>query len=211
LPNPASCTIGSWMPQYQGTCVVQWHCVPNSNTTPANTPEAKITCQPEIADVGMTIAISYSCANSKSSKGDGFSTGGKLSGSAKATLVSPSEDAKVATYGLTCEGEDAQTKKKITAGAECKVQISKQSMVVVANPQSVVPGETSAIGWITTGMKSCTISSPDMPDFTTANASNTSVNGMATTDKIYRKTEVILKCESASGVTKSVSTFIDVK
>jgi len=210
-PSPVSCTVGNWMPQYSGSCVVTWHCVPDPNKAPGPKPEAKISCEPSIADIGMTIAISYTCTNAKTSEGEGFSTDDKLSGSAEVVLAASSTDAKSREYGITCEGEDEKTKEKLTSSAQCRVEIAKQSMVLVANPQQVVAGETSSIGWITTGMKSCAVSSPDMPDFTAANASNTSVNGMTTTDKIYRKTEVILKCESASGVTKSVTTTINVK
>jgi len=200
-PNPAACTAGSWMPQYQGACIVQWHCVPRPV---AQNPQANISCQPAVADVGMNVAITYSCVNATSSEGAGFSTGGKLAGSATAVVVAPQEGNTV-IYGITCKREQQ------TVTEQCKVEVSKPSIVLIANPREVVRGEKSTIGWVTAGMRSCIISSQDMPEFTERNASNTSVNGMATTDSILSEVTVTLKCTTLGGGTKSATATVSPK
>ena len=204
LPNPESCTVGTWQPQYNGACIVQWHCVPKPGGT--GDPEAKISCQPQIADVGMTLAITFSCANSKTSEGEGFSTDGKLSGSATTVVTAAAKNGDEKVYQLTC----ANAEKK-TSSAQCKVQVSKTSIVLIANPQSVASGEAASVGWVTTGMKSCIVSSPDLPDFTAKNAANTSVNGMASTGPITSDATIDLKCTTAAGSTKTATTKITVK
>lgn len=200
-PNPAACTTGTWVPSYNGACVTNWQCIQTKQIPAA--PEAKITCEPSTADVGMDIAISYSCTNSARSDGEGFNTDGRLQGRDRVTIGSDAD--KTATYTLTCK------KGELTTSARCTVQVSKPSIVMVANPQTVAPGEASSIGWITTGMKSCTVSSDDMPSFTERNASNTSVNGMATTDPINGSVDVTLRCTTLGGATKSAVTTIRVQ
>jgi hypothetical protein len=75
---------------------------------------------------------------------------------------------------------------------------------------SVKSGESSTIGWLTSGMQKCVVSSPDMPDFTAANASNTSVNGMATTSPLTDPARILLTCTTIGGATKSATTTVSV-
>ena len=184
--------------------MVEGHCVPKPGGT--GDPEAKISCQPQIADVGMTVAITFSCANSKTSKGEGFSTGDKLSGATTTEITSAAKNGEEKVFQLTCANAEEKT-----SSAQCKVQVVKTSIVLVSNPQSVVSGEAASIGWVTTGMKSCIVSSPDLPDFTSKNAANTSVNGMASTGPITSDSTIDLKCETAAGSTKTATTVIRLK
>lgn len=200
-PPASSCTSGTWKPVQNGACVSSWQCVPSGAS---GNPTAQLSCQPKVADVGMSIAISYACGNSTGSSATGFSTNGALSGSATATTTVPSAGASTNVFTLTCSNQ-AQT-----ASAQCTVQIAKPSIVLVANPKAVKSGEASTIGWITSGMQSCVVSSPDQADFTARNAANTSVSGMATTSPITAATQIDLNCETHGGDVRAASTTITV-
>ncbi|MEY4747264.1 MAG: hypothetical protein RLZZ416_313 [Candidatus Parcubacteria bacterium] len=196
-PPAANCTSGSWRATYSGVCIVGWQCVPKD----AGAPKAEISCQPDVADVGMSIAISFSCS-SGTAKGGGFDTGGSSSGSASATIQRPPQGSNTATYNLTCDNNGQ------TAGAQCSIQIGIPSIILVANPKTVNQGSESLIGWITTGMKSCVISSPDQQDFTDRNASNTSPNGTAKTSPIKKNSDFTLRCETLAGGTRDATVSV---
>ena len=185
-------------------------CMPGGDETkpptpPRYPPTAQISCQPQVADPGMTIAISYSCSSGRAT-GTGFTAKRQPSGSATATVAVPPAGINVATYGLTCSGE--QDRGAASAHAQCAIQISRPSIVLVANPKTVQSGETSLLGWITSGMQSCVISSPQQDDFTARNASNTSPNGTAETSPVTTLSTFILHCETLGGSTKEASTTI---
>ena len=207
-PSALSCQNGTWKPTQSGACTTGWQCVPGGapggGPIASTTPTAQISCQPRIADVGMSIAISYSCTNATASVGAGFSTNGALSGSTTTIIAAPPGNTNTATYALTC------TNLGRTADAQCSVQVAKLSIVLVANPEAVQSGKTSALGWVTSGMKSCVISSPDLPDFTSQNASNTSVNGTATTPPLTSAANFVLKCVTLGGGTREASTKVKV-
>jgi len=199
------CTNGSWKPvTTQGSngrqCTTNWQCTPSN----AVTPTAELSCQPKVADVGMSVAISFSCANATGSSGagGGFSTDNQTSGSTTTVIATPPAGATGITYALTCRNQN------LTARAECSVQISKPTIVLLANPKNVVSGESSRVGWVTSGMQSCVVSSPQMPGFTTQNANNKNVNGVATTSPLTRNTTVVLTCQTIGGSTKAASTTI---
>lgn len=166
-------------------------------------PTASISCQPKVADVGMSVAITYSCGNSTSSVGNGFTTDGALSG-ATSTIVNAPQNAKAMNFQITCLNQAA------TAREECSVEIARPSIVLVANPQTVPSGEASTIGWVTSGMQSCTVSSPQMLDFTTRNAARTNANGSATTSPITDTVDVVLKCATAAGGTRTATTTVGI-
>lgn len=172
--------------------------------TPGGAPSAQISCQPKVADVGMSVAVSYSCGNSTSSAGSGFDTGGATSGSASVTVDNPPAGATAVTYGVQCRSAAS------AASAQCTVQLARPSIILVANPKVVEPNASSTIGWLTTGMDSCVISSPDLPEFTAQNALNTSVNGTALTPAIPHATEFILTCTTLGGATRDASVFVRV-
>lgn len=202
-PAVSGCLSGSWRPvttklSNGHQCTSSWQCVP-SNVTP---PTAELSCQPKVADVGMTIAISFACSGATGSTGGGFSTQDATSGSTTTVIATPPAGATTITYGVTCRNQS------LTARAECSVQIAKPTIVLLVNPKVVPSGEASTVGWITSGMQACTVSSPQMPGFTTQNASKKNVNGVATTSPITRETQVVLTCDTLGGGTRVASTTI---
>ncbi len=207
-PDPAGCANGTWKPTYNGACVGSWQCVPSGTGTGTNgSLTAQISCNPQVADVGMSIAIAYSCS-AGTSTGTGFQTNGAQSGSALATTTNPAAGSNSASYGLTCNSAGT------VATAQCSVQVGKPSIVLIANPKDVASGGQSALGWITSGMQSCVISSPDIPAFTTQNAGNTNVNGTATTPPLTKTATTsyafVLHCVTVGGGTRDASTTVTV-
>ncbi len=204
-PQPTSGCNGSWRPvttqaQNGRQCTSNWQCVP-SNATP---PTAQMSCQPKVIDAGMSVAISYSCGNATGSTGTGpgFSTDNNTSGTSTAQVTEVPDDATRVNFALTCRNEN------LTARAECSVQIARPTIVLIANPRTVQAGESSRVGWVTSGMKSCEVWSPQMPGFSVANQSNTNINGTATTSPISRDTTVLLTCETIGGAEKEA--YIDI-
>ncbi|OGG50933.1 hypothetical protein A2763_02760 [Candidatus Kaiserbacteria bacterium RIFCSPHIGHO2_01_FULL_54_36] len=204
-PAASGCSVGSWRATYSGTCVAGWQCIPSATSTSPTSTAATLTCAPEVADVGMPINISYSCAAGTASS-TGFTVTTQPSGTTTATIANPPAGANTATYALMCSNEGK------TAGAQCSVQINKPSIILVANPKSVVSGRTSLIGWTTTGMNACVISSPadDQALFTYRNSSNTSKSGAAETSAITKATTFVLTCETMAGAIKSASISVGV-
>lgn len=168
------------------------------------TPTAQISCSPQTADVGQTIAISFGCGNASGSAGSGFDTGNQLSGSASTTISNPPAGAKSATYALLCRNQSATTQ------AQCSVAITRPSIILVANPKVIAVNASSTIGWVTTGMQSCVISSPDSQQFTAQNATNNSVNGVAITPALASSASFILNCTTMGGQSKSATTVVQV-
>lgn len=198
-PDASGCSGGTWKPTYTGACVSGWQCTSSQGDGPA----AQISCQPEIADVGMDIAITYSCAAGTSS-GAGFSTGGTQSGATTTTITSVPANTNTATYTLTC------TDAGRSSNTSCKVQIGKPTIVLAANPAEVDEDEASTLGWVTSGMKSCVISSPDLEDFTNQNAHIENVNGTVTTPELDEDTDFVLKCTTVGGGTREATIRIKV-
>ena len=207
-PDPSQCTVGAWQQIYQSNqCPTSWQCVPSSSGTPAlpaTQPTATLSCEPQVADVGMSVSISFSCGNATDSAGSGFDTKDNLSGSRTKTVAAPPAGDNTVSYGLTCINQN------LTAGAQCSVEINQPSIVLIANPSSVPSGASTAIGWVTSGMQSCTVSSPDTPAFTAANAGNTSVNGVATTPALTAPMTVDLDCQTLGGGTDDATTQVTV-
>jgi hypothetical protein len=206
-PSQPQCAAGATAQPLSASgngCVTGYQCVPLNGSTLSGTPTPQISCSPQIADVNESVAISYSCQNATGSSGGGFSTNNQLSGSASSTISAPPAGSNTANFGLTC------TNNGQIASAQCKVQINQPAIDLVANPQAVPSGQTSSIGWVTAGMQSCVISSPDDATFTTANASSTRVSGVATTDPITGPTNFTLTCQTLGGQTKSATTQVTV-
>ncbi len=175
-------------------------------TTPTgNDPKAQISCSPQSADVGMSVAVSFSCLNSNTSSGSGFSTNNQLSGSATPVVTAPTIGSNSVTYGVTCSKEGK------TDSAQCTVEVNKTSIVLVANPKNVERREESNIGWVTAGMQSCTISSPQLSDFTNNNTGNTSTSGVVRTPPLTNDATFVLTCTSRSGATKTAETKVEVE
>ncbi len=206
-PAASSCTVGTWQQQRQSNnCPTYWSCVSNNanNTNNATQPSASLSCQPQTANIGMTVTMSYSCTNATGSSGSGFNTNSQLSGSATASIAAPSAGTNSTNYILTC------TNQSLTASAQCAVQINQPSIALVASPNSITSNATSTVGWVTSGMQSCVISSPNNSAFTSANASNTSANGVAVTPVLTSSMTAVLSCQTAAGGTMQASTLITV-
>lgn len=199
-PKADTCD-GSWEPQRNSKdCIRGWKCVSDTNTSP---PVAQISCQPRVADVGMTVAVTYGCS-AGTSEGDGFDTGGARSGSASVTLSNPAAGSSNVFFGVTC------TQNKVSDHETCEVQVGRPGIVLVANPQSVEANATTQIGWTTSGMASCTVSSPDQPEFTERNADMTTTSGTAETDPITSTTQIVLSCTTLGGQTRQATTTVAV-
>lgn len=188
--------------QLRGQCTTQ--VIVDGEGGGTGAPKAEISCRPEVADVGMKVAVSFACANSSVSAGSGFSTNNQLSGSATPTIENPTIGTTNAIFGVTCSKEGK------TDTAQCTVAINKTSIVLIANPKNVESGRQANIGWITSGMEKCTVSSPTLASFTTENAGNTAVSGVAKTPTLVEDTEFELTCTSKSGDTKTATTEVTV-
>jgi Tfp pilus assembly protein PilV len=203
-PSASQCSVGSWQPLYSGSCIVNWQCVPSSGGGggTGQQPTAQLSCQPPVADVGMPVAVAYMCTNATGSSGNGFSTGNQLSGTTTVTIAKPPQGANTATYGLTC------TNGSLSASDQCSIQVSQPSIVLVANPQTVSKGDTTTIGWVTSSMQECIISSPEQSDFTARNQNNQAVNGVASSSPIVVQTHFVLTCQTLGGQTKSATVVV---
>ncbi len=197
-PPAGACSAGSWRATYSGVCVTGWQCISTEG------PKAELSCEPKVADVGMTLAITYGCSSGTASS-TSFKVTTQPGGSATTTIVAPPAGTNTATYTLAC------TDNGKTTGAQCSVQVSRTNIILVANPKTVPANGTSLLSWLTTGMQSCIISSPDQADFTARNSSNTSVTGAATTSAIASSARFLLHCETLSGATKDATTTIQVQ
>ena len=209
-PAASVCNTGTWQPVSAtgNSCTTGWQCVPTNSTT---APTAQLSCQPQVADVGMSVAISFACGNATSATGGGFSTNGALSGATSTIITTPPAGTNTATYTLSCVNTPS-TGTPQTTGAQCNVTINKPSIVLVANPSVVTSGSATAIGWVTTGMSSCVVSSPTLPDFTAANAGFTNVNGVATTSALTASSTVFaLNCQTLGGGTRVATTSVNVQ
>lgn len=200
-PNPLGCTNGSWRPTYTGACLSGWQCVPTGGGV---TITAQLSCLPQVADTGMTIAISYACS-SGASEGSGFDTGGAQSGTASTTIQNLPSGTNTAIYGLKCsDGAAVATK-------QCSIQVAKPAIVLMANPKVVQSGKTSAIGWVTSGMHSCVISSPNLQSFTDEHKNVTNVNGSVVTPPLSSASDFVLKCATVGGNFKAATTTVTIQ
>lgn len=178
-------------------------CKPGGGGGSGAAPKAELSCQPKVADVGMAIALAWGCSIGKS-VGQGFDTGGALSGSTSITLPTPPIGTNTASFGLTCANLGVLT------NAQCSVQVAKPFSIFVANPKTVAPDGVSVLGWLTGGMKSCVVSSPDQVDFTARNASNMSTSGVASTSPIVGESVFLLQCETLGGGVREATTTITI-
>ncbi len=201
-PDASTCTNGTWRQMtstlVSGTVCPVWQCVVSTSVTPT----AQLACEPGVVESGAQAIISYTCGNASSSTGYGFVTGGFTSG-ATTTIIAPPENANAANFALKCENGN------LSAAAQCTVQIAKISVVLRAIPEKPRVGDTTLIGWVTTGMDSCVISSPDQADFTDRNASNKKPSGIATSSAITQKTDFYLNCKTVTGSTRQEKITVD--
>jgi len=196
-PPASACSAGAWRATYSGVCVTGWQCISTAG------PKAELVCEPAVADAGSTIAITYGCSSGVASSSS-FKVTTQPGGSATTTVNTPPAGTNTATYTLACTDQGR------TTGAQCSVQVARTNIILVANPKTVPANGTSLLSWLTTGMQSCIISSPDQADFTARNSSNTSVTGAATTSAIATSARFLLHCETLAGGIKDATMTVSV-
>ncbi|PIT91064.1 hypothetical protein COU17_02435 [Candidatus Kaiserbacteria bacterium CG10_big_fil_rev_8_21_14_0_10_49_17] len=138
---------------------------------PPPAPGATITCTPPELLAGGSLTVTWSCSNATSSSGNGFSTGGALSGS---TSVSADPEA---TYTVVCSNDTQSVQ------AQCDVDILNPQLNIDANPDRVRKGNTSSINWQALNVKSCTV---DGPDFSATGVSGAKQTGPIEVESTYR-------------------------
>jgi hypothetical protein len=80
---------------------------------------------------------------------------------------------------------------------------------LIATPEKIQKSEAdevkreSTIGWVTTGMQSCVISSPDLPTWSDSQASITSVAGAVASPALTADTKFVLTCTTLGGTEAS--------
>lgn len=193
-PSATTCPTGTWRQMTEsrvGMVCPMWQCVPNNATTPT----AQIACSPDVAEKGTRVTVSFTCTNAQRSTGFGFETNNQTSG-AQTITIDPPDNASAANYAVRCEDG------AVSASAQCSVQIAKISISLRASPDPVTAGESGLIGWVTTGMKSCVVSSPDQDDFTIRNAGRTATAGIATTSPMVQASDFYLDCITVTGDTR---------
>lgn len=208
---PTSACSAGWKPTYGGTsgtsgvsssgsqCITGWQC------GSANAPVAQLSCQPDLADIGMTVALSFGCQNATTATGQGFSTNGELSGSTTTVIANVPQNATAVNFALTCTNQGAVDSK------QCSVRINKPSIVLVANPKIISSGQTSSIGWVTAGIESCVVSSPDNKAFTDENAGTAKKSSVAQTPALSQTTSFVLDCTTLAGSEKQATTTVTVQ
>jgi hypothetical protein len=72
-------------------------------------------------------------------------------------------------------------------------------------------GDATSLGWITTGMKSCTIANADFKDWTAQQVNNTNVNGAVQSPPITKNTLFVLDCNSLGGQTKEATVQVNIQ
>ncbi len=202
-PAPTSACSSGWQPVYSGSCVASWRC---GSSGSGSAPVAQISCQPRLADIGTTIAISFSCSAGVAT-GTGFEAGGQQSGSATAIVGTPASGVTTVEYGLTCS--DSATGR--SSSKTCGVKINKPAIVLVSNPKKVAKGKAATIGWVTAGMDSCVISSPDFSVFTEENKDKPKKSGVAETPELTGSATFVLSCTTLGGGEKEAEVTVEVE
>ena len=122
---------------------------------------------------GSSATLQWSCSNSTSSSGGGFSTGGATTGS-----VSVTPAVGTTQYTVQCSNGGQST---------VSVTVSSAIMNISANPALVRSGGTSVISWSASNVNSCTV--------TGTGISASGLSGSATTPAITAETTYTLTCQ----------------
>ena len=136
---------------------------------------------------GNTATLSWSCADSGSSSGVNFSTGGATSGSADVSPISTT------AYTLLCSNGGQGT---------VNITVIDPTLSITATPSLLQSGSTSEIVWTTTYTNSCSVSE-DNSNFID---SWSGISGTQTTSIIEEQTVYVLACQTDGGpVSESVT------
>ena len=184
--------------------------VPAIPTACADAPNTAASCtlsaSPSTVARGATTTLSWTTTNARSAS----ITPGIGSVPANGTRVVQVSGPTV--YSMTVVGSQGAG-----ANASCvtNVRVSepavRAAIILVANPKFVRAGERATLGWITTGMRTCVISSPQFPAFTAEHSERTAVFGTATTPVLRARANFILSCMSAGGVSRAATTTVDIR
>ncbi|PIR82504.1 hypothetical protein COU20_01740 [Candidatus Kaiserbacteria bacterium CG10_big_fil_rev_8_21_14_0_10_59_10] len=172
--------------------------------------KGQLSCQPKVADVGMTVGFSYSCTSSNpdvtpvAQITGGVQTSGP-SGSAEKVIEKPPLGATTQNFALTCQAQGKQSQVET-----CSVAVNQPLLILTAVPSRIKSGEKASIGWVTTQgvMKECAITSPSLPDFNAANSANKSTSGVVKTPELSADTTFVVKCTTAADQQKSATVQI---
>ena len=183
---------------------ISTQCAP---TTPTNTQiTAQLSCNPRRVDLGLPTTITYSCSQGTAT-GNGFTATGS-SGSATVTPEKPPRGSTSVTYGLTCTGPQGQT----TQATPCQVEVNVPLIVIVASPQEVESGKYTTLGWVTRGMKSCTVQSQgNHAPWNTEQAKNTSASGTVKSPDLTQETIFELTCKTLDDKEKKATVRVGIK
>ena len=183
---------------------ISTQCAP---TTPTNTQiTAQLSCNPRRVDLGSPTTITYSCSQGTAT-GNGFTATG-TSGSATVTPEKPPRGSTSVTYGLTCTGAQGQT----VQATPCQVEVNVPLIVIVASPQEVESGKYTTLGWVTRGMKSCTVQSlGNHGPWNTEQAKNTSVSGTVKSPDLTQETIFELSCKTQDDKDKKATATVRIK
>ncbi len=179
-------------------------CQPASATSPVATITS---CEPRIQDVGQSVTITYSCQNAVAAEGVGFTTNG-VSGTGTALIEKQGAGVSKVSYGLICTGQNGQK----AQARQCDVAVYNPTIVMVSNPTRIENDKDTTIGWVTKGMKSCTVGSedPDLVEWDEDQEGNTNVSGSVKTPSLDEDTEFILTCTTQGGNSKDSKITVDV-
>lgn len=195
---PNSCGMTTSGSVVGGTCTAQP--VPDSACPPPPLPSTcsgsacGLECSPDSVYEGGSTTCTWSCNPDTyaTALGDGFSTGGQISGSVEVTLTQETR------YGLTCVAPDGQR----TTDSEI-VQVGEPELSLVATPSPVRRGNSTTVNWSAQNVEenSCSLTS-------SAGVSATGNSGSRTIT-INSQVTVTLTCTTPAGPT-STSILVNV-
>ncbi len=160
-------------------------------------PVAQISCQPKVAESGMKVAIAFGCANSLTSEGGGFSTGGRLWGATEDRLALELPNGTM-TYAITCSnGVRRET-------ASCAVAVMKPFMLLTAQNG----GADVSFAWVTRGMDVCELSAPGNQALSSQFENPVTQSGALSVPAPAQDSDITLTCTSVSGEVKQITATV---
>ncbi len=125
---------------------------------------------------GQSTTLTWSCSQSSSANGSGFSTGGASSGSVQ---VTPNDST---TYSLQCQAG---------CGDDIIVKVADPSLAISANPLRVRSGNSAMLYWGATQATNCNIDGPGVH--------TTGITGSVSTGEITSQSTYTLSCNTSKG------------
>jgi hypothetical protein len=211
-----TCGTNQACAQYPGTTLVNGTCACPSGqqwngsacAAGSTTVTAELACAPSVQEKGQPVQVSWSCSEGATSRADGFSTNGQVSGTAQVVASStPGVDPnnRVMRLGLVC------VKEGVTQSKTCDVTVSSTFISMASTPSAAVDkGSSVRLAWITGGMKSgadaCTLTSSTEETFTHQGNS-----GVLTTHPLEEDTTFTLTCTTLTDAEKTAQLEVKIK